>query len=96
MLRWLRCADIAKNVGSFEGADLFVFRYKYNSDGSWELKNSKPCVHCVGPIKDACIRRVYYSVNDADRGPGIEYLHSMYLTADYMTLSRKLDAAVEL
>jgi hypothetical protein len=53
-------------------------------------------MHCVGPIKDACIRRVYYSVNDPDRGPGIEYLHSKYLATGYMTLSRKLDAAVEL
>lgn len=51
-------------IAPYEGADLYVFRYRQIADGTWALGNSKPCMHCTALIKTAKIKNVYYSYSN--------------------------------
>lgn len=52
-------AIVAANEGDLEGSDLFVCRIYRRPDG--QLGMSRPCKVCMGLIKEAGIRRVYYT-----------------------------------
>jgi tRNA(Arg) A34 adenosine deaminase TadA len=78
---------------AYSGADLYVFRYEYKKDGSWELRNSKPCAHCTEIIKMSGIRYVYYSEKEGFSDDlsitRIVKIHSKYLQTDHFTYGRR-------
>lgn len=82
---------------AYSGMDLYVFRYEYKADHKssnvdhkssnvdWELRNSKPCAHCVQIIKSVGIRYVYYS----DGEGGIVKIRAKDLKSDHITYGRR-------
>ena len=74
--------------------DLYVFRYEYKEDGSWEIRNSKPCAHCINIIKNAGIRHVYYSESecqpDGTHVPKIVKIRARDLENDHVSFGRRL------
>lgn len=69
-----------KNV---KNLDIIVIRI----NSKLELRNSKPCVHCLEKLKKYNIRKVYYSTQEGG-------LHSDYLsniTKDHISSGQKLD-----
>jgi hypothetical protein len=78
----------------YSGMDLYVFRYEYKEDGSWELRNSKPCAHCVSIIKAVGIRYVYYSESecnsDGTHMPKIIKIRAKDLFNDHLSFGRRM------
>ena len=78
----------------YSGMDLYVFRYEFKEDGSWELRNSKPCAHCVEIIKTIGIRYVYYSeiecLSDGTQIPRITKIRARDLVNDHMSFGRRM------
>lgn len=81
-----------KGIAPYEGADIYVFRYRQLQDGSWVLGNSKPCMHCTSLIKKAKIKNVYYSYNNYIDGQyecGIMKERARDLETDHISFGRK-------
>lgn len=77
----------------YSGMDLFVFRYEYLPDGTWELRNSKPCADCTNIIKTVGIRNVYYSETELVDGvhiPKIVKVKAKDLESEHKSYGRRL------
>lgn len=67
--------------------DMLVIRISYNKDGSFCIKNSKPCYHCVQKIRNAKnINRIYYSTSDGN----IEMINKVNLVNNYVTTGNRI------
>ena len=79
---------LGKGIVPYEGMDMYIFRYRYMKDGSWELANSKPCRDCVKLIQTSKIKKVYYSVSGS-KGQGIICIKASELVSDHVSHGRR-------